>query len=66
MSLRERLRRLRSVLFPESRADRSPDAARATIEQDDTNTALLFAQITPNRYSEISTGPEIGRERVHW
>lgn len=27
----------------------------------------LVSQITPdNRYSEISTGPELGRERVEW
>ena len=29
--------------------------------------AQLVSQITPdNRYSEISTGPEIGKERVEW
>ena len=29
--------------------------------------AQLVAQITPeNRYSEISTGPETGREAVEW
>jgi antitoxin MazE len=29
--------------------------------------AQLVAQITPeNRYSEISPGPEIGREAVEW
>jgi antitoxin MazE len=29
--------------------------------------AKLVAQITPeNRYAEISTGPEIGREAVEW
>jgi antitoxin component of MazEF toxin-antitoxin module len=27
----------------------------------------LVSQITPeNRYSEISTGPEVGKERVEW
>ena len=29
--------------------------------------AQLVSQITPdNRYSEISTGPEVGKERVEW
>ena len=29
--------------------------------------AQLVSQITPdNRYSEISTGPEVGKERIEW
>jgi antitoxin component of MazEF toxin-antitoxin module len=29
--------------------------------------AQLVSQITPdNRYPEISTGPEVGKERVEW
>lgn len=66
MSLANRLRRLQSLLVRRNDAVR-PAHAVCPKSDETVNRQRLFAQITSeNRYDAISTGPEIGKEKVDW